>query len=52
MTAARFAALLQITGNIVPEGLENYVGDLRSEEKELLPRDRLQYVHSGDIIEL
>ena len=44
MTAARFAALLQITGNIVPEGLENYVGDLRSEEKELLPRDRLQYV--------
>ena len=28
MTAERFSALLQITGNIVPEGLEKYIGDL------------------------
>ena len=44
MTAERFAELLKVTGNIAPEGLGQYIGDLETEERELLPRDRLQYV--------
>ncbi len=44
MTKQRFHELIQITGPIAPEGLENYVEDLSSEEKELLPREILQYV--------
>ena len=44
MTAERFSELLKITGNIAPEGLEQYIGDLSTDEKELLPRARLQYV--------
>ena len=44
MTKERFHALIQITGPIAPEGLENYVDDLSCDEKELLPREALQYV--------
>ena len=44
MTAERFTELLRVTGNITPEGLEQYIGDLSTAEKELLPRERLQYV--------
>lgn len=44
MTQERFAQLIAVTGNICPEGLENYIADLESDEKELLPRERLQYV--------
>ncbi len=44
MTAEHFSELLKTVGNIAPEGLEQYVGDLSTDEKELLPRDRLQYV--------
>ena len=44
MTRQRFHELLQVTGPIAPEGLEDYVEDLSSGEKELLPRDALQYV--------
>ena len=44
MTGERFEELLRVTGPIAPEGLEKYVGDLECTEKELLPRDVLQYV--------
>lgn len=44
MTQERFAQLIAVTGNIGPEGLEKYIADLESDEKELLPRERLQYV--------
>ena len=44
MTREHFEKLLQVTGPIAPEGLENYIGDLECTERELLPRDVLQYV--------
>ena len=44
MTQERFAQLIAVTGSIFPEGLENYIADLESDERELLPRERLQYV--------
>lgn len=44
MTKQRFHKLIQITGPIAPEGLENYVDDLSCDERELLPREALQYV--------
>ena len=44
MTREHFEKLLQVTGPVAPEGLENYIGDLECTERELLPRDVLQYV--------
>ncbi len=44
MTAERFRELLRVTGDIAPEGLEAYIGDLEAGSRELLPRERLQYV--------
>ena len=43
MTRERLNQLMQVTGPIAPEGMEDFFGDLSSEEKELLPRDALQY---------
>ena len=44
MTGERLDKLLKVTGNIIPEGMEEYISDLESNEKELLPRENLQYV--------
>ena len=44
MTRERLAALTQITGPIIPEAMEECVGDLESAEKELLPRETLRHV--------
>ena len=38
MTRERLAALLKITGPIIPEAMEECIGDLETAEKELLPR--------------
>ena len=44
MTAERLAGLLQVTGNIIPEGLEAHISDLEATDGELLPRAALQAV--------
>ncbi len=44
MTKQRLAELLRVTGPIIPEGMEEQIGDLEAEEKELLPRDVLRNV--------
>jgi len=44
MTKERYQELVAVTGDIVPEGLKDHIEDLETEAKELLPRDRLQYV--------
>ena len=44
MTEERLAGLLRVTGNILPEGFEDHIGDLEAEEKELLSRERLREV--------
>ena len=44
MTRERLAALLQVTGPIIPEAMEECVGDLETAERELLPRETLRQV--------
>ena len=44
MTGERLAALLRVTGDIIPEGFEAHIADLEADGTELLPRDTLQYV--------
>ena len=44
MTKERFEELIRVAGPIAPEGLEEYIGDLESREKELLPAEFLQHV--------
>jgi len=44
MTQERLAALLRVTGAIAPEGMEAYIGDLETAERELLPQDALARV--------
>ena len=44
MTTERLDELLQVTGNIIPEAMEEHIGDLETEEKELLPREILKAV--------
>ena len=34
MTTERLDELLQVTGNIIPEAMEEHIGDLETEEKE------------------
>ncbi len=41
MTKQRLAELLKMTGPIIPEGMEEEIGDLESTERELLPREAL-----------
>ena len=41
MTTERLNKLLQVTGNIIPEAMEEHISDLEAEEKELLPREIL-----------
>ena len=41
MTNERLTELLRVTGNIIPESMENYISDLETQETELLPRDTL-----------
>ena len=41
MTTERLNELLRVTGNIIPEAMEAHIGDLESEETELLPRETL-----------
>ena len=41
MTTERMNELLQVTGNIIPEAMEEHIGDLKTDETELLPRERL-----------
>ena len=42
MTRERLEALLQVTGPIIPEAMEECVGDLETAETELLPRETLR----------
>jgi len=44
MTRERLEALLQVTGPIIPEAMEECVGDLETAETELLPRETLRQV--------
>lgn len=41
MTTERLDELLRITGNIIPEAMEEHISDLEAGEKELLPRETL-----------
>ena len=41
MTTERLDELLRITGNIIPEAMEEHISDLETDEKELLPRETL-----------
>ncbi len=41
MTKERLRDLLRVTGDLVPEGMEEHIGDLEISERELLPRERL-----------
>ena len=41
MTTERLDELLRITGNIIPEAMEEHISDLEADEKELLPRETL-----------
>ena len=41
MTQERLNELLRVTGNILPEAMEEHVADLEAEERELLPRETL-----------
>lgn len=44
MTRERLEKLLQVTGPIIPEAMEECIGDLETREKELLPRETLRRV--------
>ena len=44
MTKERLEALLRVTGPIIPEAMEECVGDLETAETKLLPREALQRV--------
>ena len=44
MTKERLEALLQVTGPIIPEAMEECVGDLETTETELIPRETLRQV--------
>ena len=44
MTRERLETLLRVTGPIIPEAMEECVGDLETGETELLPRETLQRV--------
>ena len=41
MTQERLNELLRVTGNLTPEAMEEHIGDLESDETELLPRETL-----------
>ena len=41
MTEERLNRLLQVTGPIIPEAMEEHIADLETTETELLPRDFL-----------
>ena len=44
MTRERLEALLRVTGPIIPEAMEECIGDLETAEKELLPQETLRKV--------
>ena len=44
MTKERLEKLLQVTGNLIPEGMEEHIADLEAAETELLPRETLLQV--------
>ena len=48
MTKERLAELLRVTGNIIPEGMEEHISDLETRETELLPRETLPAVLNGN----
>jgi len=50
MTRERFEALLKITGQIAPQGLEQYIDDLAATERELLPADALRAVLNANAV--
>ena len=37
MTNERLTELLRVTGNIIPEAMEEHISDLEAQETELLP---------------
>ena len=41
MTKERLNELLKVTGHLIPEAMEEHIGDLETAEKELLPREEL-----------
>ena len=41
MTNERLTELLRVTGNIIPEAMEEHISDLEAQETELLPRETL-----------
>ena len=47
MTRERLNELLCVTGNIIPEAMEDHIGDLETTETELLPRETLEDVMNG-----
>ena len=41
MTRDRLNDLLKVTGDLIPEAMEEHIGDLETDAKELLPRETL-----------
>ena len=41
MTRERLNELLKVTGDLIPEAMEEHIGDLETDAKELLPRETL-----------
>ena len=39
MTTERLNELLRVTGNIIPEAMEEHISDLEAKDDELLPRE-------------
>ena len=52
MTKKRLNELLCVTGNIIPEAMEEHVADLESDRKELLPRETLLEVLNSNRVPL
>ncbi len=44
MTTERLNELLRVTGNIIPEAMEEHISDLETKDDELLPRETLTAV--------
>ena len=44
MTGERLDRLLRVTGNLIPEAMEEHIADLEAEARELLPRETLLQV--------
>ena len=48
MTIERLNELQRVTGELIPEAMDEHIGDLESADRELLPRETLLAVLAGN----